>query len=159
MHKAWRSRAPRERAVIAVLAVLLGFALYAWLLQSATRARTQLRTSVAMLQTQAAGVEQQAAEYERLRAAPALTASKTDLRTLVQAQAGAAGLARALGRIDAQNADQVVVAFGAVPFADWLGWIASLQAQQIRVEACRIEALATAGLVSVTATLARAKPQ
>lgn len=159
VHKAWQSRAPRERAVIAILAVLLGVALYAWLLQSATRARAQLRTSVVMLRTQAAGVEQQAAEYERLRAAPAISASKTDLRTLVQAQAGAAGLARALGRIDAQNADQVVVVFGAVPFADWLGWIAGLQAQQIRLEACRIEALATPGLVSVTATLARAKPQ
>jgi len=159
MHKAWQSRAPRERAFVAVLAVLLGVALYAWLLQSATRARAQLRTSVAMLQTQATGVEQQAAEFERLRAAPAIAASKTDLRTLVQAQAGAAGLARALGRIDAQNADQVVVAFGAVAFADWLGWIAGLQAQHIRLEACRIEALATPGLVSVTATLVRAKPQ
>lgn len=159
VRKAWQSRAPRERAVIAVLAALLGLALYAWLLQSATRARAQLRTSVATLQAQAAGVEQQAAEFERLRAAPAISASKTDLRTLVQAQAGAAGLARALGRIDAQNADQVVVAFGAVAFADWLGWIAGLQAQHIRVEACRIEALATPGLVSVTATLARAKPQ
>ena len=159
MRKAWQARAPRERAIIAVLGVLLGVALYAWLLQSATRARAQLRTSVAMLQTQAAGVEQQAAEYARLRAAPAISASKTALHTLVQAQAGAAGLARALGRIDAQNADQVVVAFGAVAFADWLGWIAGLQAQHIHLEACRIEALATPGLVSVTATLVRAKPQ
>ncbi len=159
MRKAWHARAPRERAVIAVLAVLLGIALYAWLLHSATRARAQLRMSVAMLQTQAAGVEQQAAEYARLRAAPAISASKTALHTLVQAQAGAAGLARALGRIDAQNADQVVVAFGAVAFADWLAWIAGLQAQHIRLEACRIEALATPGLVSVTATLVRAKPQ
>lgn len=159
MRKAWQARAPRERAIIAVLGVLLGVALYAWLLQSATRARAQLRTNVAMLQTQAAGVEQQAAEYQRLRAAPAISASKTALHTLVQAQAGAAGLARALGRIDAQNADQVVVVFGAVPFADWLGWIAGLQAQHIRLDACRIEALATPGLVSVTATLVRAKPQ
>lgn len=159
MQKSWQSRAPRERAVIAILAMLLCVALYAWLLQSGTRARAQLHTSVATLRTQAAGVEQQAAEFERLRAAPAISASQTDLRTLIQAQAGAAGLARALGRIDAQNADQVVVVFGAVAFADWLEWIAGLKSQQVRLDACRIEALSTPGLVSVTATLVRAKPQ
>jgi type II secretory pathway component PulM len=153
------TRAPRERAVIALLAVLFGIALYGWLVQSAGRARAHLRTSVAMLRMQVAGVEQQATELERLRAAPAISASQTDLRTLVQAQAGAAGLARALGRIDAPDADQVVVAFGAVAFADWLNWIAGLTSQQVRVDACRIEALSTPGLVSVTATLVRAKPR
>ena len=62
-------------------------------------------------------VDQQAAEIERLRAAPPVTASPTDLRTLVQARAGAAGLARALVRIDAQDADRVVTVFGAVACA------------------------------------------
>jgi general secretion pathway protein M len=159
LRKAWEARSPRERAVIQVLALLLGIALYGWLVQSAVRARVQLRTSVAVLQTQAATVAQQAAEYERLRAAPAISASPTDLRTLVQSQAGAAGLARALVRIDAQDADQVVAVFGAVAFADWLSWIAGLKLQQVRLDACRIEALSTPGLVSITATLVRAKPQ
>ena len=159
LRKAWESRAPRERAVIAVLAALLAIGLYVWLVQSAGRARVQLGKSVAMLRTQANGVEQQAAEFARLRAAPAISASQTDLRTLVQARAGAAGLARALARIDAQDADQVVVAFGAVAFADWLDWIAGLKSQQVRLDACRIEALSTQGLVSVTATLVRARPK
>lgn len=159
LRKAWESRAPRERVVIAVMAALLGIALYVWLVQSAARARVQLRTSVATLRTQADGVEQQAAELARLRAAPAISASQTDLRTLVQARAGAAGLARELLRIDVQDADQVVVAFGAVAFADWLDWIAGLTSQQVRLDACRIEAQSTPGLVSVTATLVRAKPQ
>ncbi|MEK6243843.1 MAG: type II secretion system protein GspM [Pseudomonadota bacterium] len=159
LRKAWESRAPRQRAIIAALAVLLGVALYVWLVQSAGRARAQLHTSVTTLRAQAARLEQQAAEFERLRAAPALSASQTDLRTLVQAQAGAAGLSRALVRIDAPDADQVVVVFGAVAFADWLNWIAGLKAQHVRLEASRIEALATPGLVSVTATLVRAKPQ
>ena len=159
LRKAWESRAPRERVVIATLAVVLAAALYFLLVQSAERARTQLRTSVATLRAQAARLEQQAAELERLRAAPALSASQTDLRTLVQAQAGAAGLARALVRIEAPDADQVVVVFGAVAFADWLNWIDALKAQHVRLDACRIEALSTPGLVSVTATLVRAKPQ
>jgi type II secretory pathway component PulM len=64
-----------------------------------------------------------------------------------------------LQRIDARDADHVEVAFGSVPFADWLAWVASLQAQRIRLDTSRIEALKTPGLVSVTATFARAKPQ
>ena len=70
-------------------------------------------------------------------AAPAISASKTDLRTLVQAQAGAAALSRALVRIDAPDADQVVVVFGAVAFADWHNWIAGLKSQHVRLDAGR----------------------
>jgi general secretion pathway protein M len=155
----WRSRAPRERVVIGVLAVLAGAASYVWLVQSADQAHTRLRASVPALRAQAARLEQQAADLEHLRAAPPASASKTDLRTLVQAQAGAAGLSRALVRIDAPDADQVVVVFGAVAFADWLNWVASLKSQQVRLDACRVEALSTPGLVSVTATLVRTKHQ
>jgi len=76
----------------------------------------------------------------------------------VQAQVGSAGLSRALVRIDAPNADQVQVVFGAIPFADWLALVSSLQPQRVRLDACRIEAGSTAGVVSVTATFTRAKP-
>ena len=155
----WQSRAPRERVVIAVLAVVVCVASYIWLVQAADQAHTRLRASVPALRAQAARLEQQAAELERLRSAPPPSASTTDLRTLVQAQANAAGLSGALGRIDAPDTNQVIVVFGAVAFADWLNWIASLRSQQVRLDACRIEALSTPGLVSVTATLVRTKPQ
>lgn len=153
---AWESRAPRERVILAVLAVVLGVALTVWLVQSAMQARVQLRASVTTLRTQAARLDQQAIEVGRLRAAPAISVSQTDLRTLVQTQAGAAGLARALTRIDTPDADQVMVVFGPVAFADWLNWVAGLKAQHVRLAACRIET-STPGLVSVTATLTRAK--
>jgi len=159
VRKLWESRAPRDRAIIAVMAVVLGLALYAALVQTASRARKQLGTSVTTLRAQAANLDRQAIELERLRAAPVISASSTDLRTLVQAQAGEAGLSRALVRIDALDTDQVVVVFGAVAFADWVTWIAALNSQHVRLDTCRIEALSTAGLVSVTATLVRAKPQ
>jgi len=155
----WQSRAPRERVVIAVLVVLAGVASYVWLVQAADRAHTRLRASVPALRAQAARLEQQAGDLERLRSAPPAAASKTDLRTLVQAQAGAAGLSRALVRIDAPDANQVVVVFGAVAFADWLNWVAGLTAQQVRLDVCRVEALSTPGLVSVTATLVRSTGQ
>jgi type II secretory pathway component PulM len=145
--------------LIAALAMFLGVLLYIAFVQTAWRARAQLRTGVTTLRAQANVLEQQAAEIERLHAAPAVAVSQTDLRTLVQAQADAAGLSRALVRIDAPDADQVIVVFGAVAYADWNNWIVGLKAQHVRLDACRIEALSTPGLVSVTATLARAKPQ
>lgn len=155
----WESRAPRERTIIIALAIVVGLALYLALMQTAWRARTQLRTSVTSLRTQASTLEQQAGELERLRAAPGVSASNTDLRTLLQAEAASAGLARAIVRMDAMDPDQVVVVFGAVPFADWHNWIVGLKAQQVRIDTCRIEALSTPGLASVTATLARPKPK
>lgn len=159
LQQAWLSRAPRERAVITALAALLAVVLYALLLVSAQRARVPLRASVTSLQAQAARLDQQAIEYSHLRAAPAVTTSPTDLLVLVQARVGEAGLAPAVLRIDAPEPDRVVVVLGAAFFSEWLKLIASLQAQQVRLESCRIEALSTPGLVSVTATLVRAKPQ
>ena len=159
LRRLWESRAPRERAIIAALAMVVGVLLYIAFVQTAWRARAQLRTGVTTLRAQANVLEQQAAEIERLRAAPAVAASQTDLRTLVQAQADAAGLSRALVRIDAPDPDVVVVVFGALAFSDWNNWIVGLKPQHVRLDACRIEALSTPGLVSVTATLARAKPR
>ncbi|HXF16533.1 MAG TPA: type II secretion system protein M [Burkholderiales bacterium] len=157
--KLWESRSPRERTIIAAAGVVLGIFIYVALVQTATRARIQLRSSVLSLRAQANSLEQQAVELERVRAAPPLLASQTDLRTLVQSEAAAAGLSRSLVSIDALDANQVAVVFGAVAFADWHNWIVALNLQQVRVDACRIEAMSTPGLVSITATLARAKPK
>jgi len=159
LRRAWESRAPRERMVIVALAAVLGAASYLLVLYSADRGRGQLRTSVATLRTQAALLDQQAAEHERLRATPAPPASPTDLRALVQARVDTARLSGAVTRIDAPDADHVHITFGAVSFADWLGWVAALQAQHVRVEAARVEALSAPGMVSATATLTRARAQ
>jgi len=159
LRKLWESRSPRDRVIIASLAALVGVLLYLSLVQSAYRARMQLGTSVSALRTQAQRLDADANELARARAAPAAPAAQTDLRTQVQAQAAAAGLAHALLRIDAQNADQVQVVFGSVAFSDWLAWVATLQAQRIRLDTVRVEALSTPGLVSVTATFTRPKPQ
>jgi general secretion pathway protein M len=159
LRKLWESRSPRDRAIIAVLAAVVGVALYLSLVQSAYRGRAQLGSSVSALRMQALRLDADANELARARAAPAAPAPQTDLRTQVQALAGAAGLAGALLRIDARDADQVQVVFGSVAFADWLAWIATMQAQRVRLDSSRIEALTTPGLVSVTATLARAKSQ
>lgn len=159
LRKLWESRSPRDRVVIAILAAVVAAALYLWLVQSAYRARSQLGSSVSVLRAQALRLDTDATELARVRAVPVPPAPKTDLRTQVQAQAGAAGLARALVRIDAAGANQVQVVFGSVAFTDWLTWVAALQAQRIRLDTGRIEALSTPGLVGVTATFTRPNPQ
>jgi general secretion pathway protein M len=142
--------------IILVLSAAIIAILYVFLLVSANRSRPQLRASVLSLRTDASRLEQQAAEIERLRAVRPPIASQTDLRTLIQAQAGSAGLASALVRIDAPEANRVEVVFGAVAFPDWLNWVVTLNTQGIRLETCRIEALSQPGLVSVTAAFVRA---
>lgn len=159
LRKLWESRAPREWAVMVALVVVTVIALYVWFAQSAGQAREQLRKTDLTLRMQAVQIDQQAMEFGRLRSAPAPSISPTNLQTLLQDQVGVAGLSRALVNLESRNADQVVIVFGALAIADWLKWLAVLKSQQVRVDACRIEALSTPGLVSVTATLVRAHPQ
>jgi general secretion pathway protein M len=155
LRKAWESRTPRERAVLAALGVVVLAALLVSLVQAATEARSRLRPSVTALQAQLARLDRHAMEIERLRASAPVAASASDLRALVQAQIGA-GLQQALVRIDAPEPGRVEVVFGAVAFSDWLNWVAGLKAQHVRVAASRVEALASPGMVSVSATLVRA---
>ncbi len=162
--KAWLrklrdSRSPRDRAVIILLAAVVAVVLYAWLVQAANRARTQLSASAATLRAQAERLDMDATELSGVRAAPAPVAPPSDLRTLLKARADAAGLSRALLRIDAPDPNQVQLVFGAVAFADWLAWVASLQAEHIRLDAARIEALSTPGMVGITATFTAARAQ
>ena len=157
---AWDARDARERTVIVTIVLLLVLASAVWLFGNAQRARSALRSvTLPELRERAGMFEREAAEYERLRAAPAIAQSKAELRALVQAQAGAGGLSRALQSVDAVDADHVKVVIGGAGFGDWLGLLVNLEAQQVRVESCRIEALATPGLVNVTAVLARASRQ
>jgi general secretion pathway protein M len=159
LREIWESRSPRDRVLIAILAAVVAAVLYLWLMQSAQRARTQLGASLSVLRAQTIRLDQDATEVERVRTMPVPPAAQTGLRTLIQARAESAGLARALVRIDAPDANQVQTVLGAVAFAEWLPWVASLQAERIRLDTARIEALSTPGMVGVTATFTRARQQ
>ncbi len=154
----WKSRTPRDRKIITALSIIVVIFLYTGFVLSAGRSGSSLRSNVMTLRVQAAHLDEQALEYDRLRHIPVVTASLTDLHTLLQTQADNAGLSTALLRMDTIDSNQVVTAFGAIAFSDWLNWIIALKSQHIRVAACRIEAMSTPGLVSVTATLVRTQP-
>ena len=152
----WALRTTRERTVIAAVAALAGAVLLLWLVVAATRGRAELRASVTALRGEALRLDRDAAEIERLRAAPPVSASHSDLRPLVEAQCNGAGVGGAVVRVEAAGPDQVSVVFGAVAFADWLSLLQRLEAVHVRLESSRIEALAATGMVGVTATFTRA---
>lgn len=154
----WKSRSERDRIAIAVLIFLMVAGMYTWLLQAAGPAHSQLQASILKARAQAVLLEQQALEYDRLRAKPALAVTRTDLRTLLTTRIAEAGLSRELVRIDAADANQVTVAFGSLSFADWLAWATNLQALNVRLIECRIESLSAPGQVSVNATFSRTTP-
>jgi general secretion pathway protein M len=153
----WEARAPRERRVIALAAAVLGVAAYLLLVHSAGQGRAHLGTGLAALRGQAVLMDRQAVEIERLRAQPVTPAPEIELRNLLQARIAAAGLSGALTRLDVPDAGHAQVSFGAVRFADWMAWVAALQAQRVRLDTARVEALSTPGMVSASATLSRAR--
>ncbi|HEX8874057.1 MAG TPA: type II secretion system protein M [Nitrosospira sp.] len=159
LREAWESRAPRERRAIFALAIILSVTLYGWLVMSADRARTQLRSSIPVLRGQAAVLEQHASELERLRAAPRPSINPVDLHVLMQTQADALGISRAQASIIMQTPDQVQVMLSALPFEDWLNLVGAMQSQHVRLDSSRIAALSAPGMVSVTATFVRIATQ
>lgn len=159
LREAWESRTPRERRAITALAIVLSVAMYSSLITSADRARTQLRSSIPILREQAHEFQQQASEYERVKATPSMSSELGDLRALVQSQADAAGLSHALSSIDAVDTDRTQVVLNAVPFADWISWVAAMELHRIRTSSSRVEALPQPGIVNVTATFIRSTPE
>jgi len=161
LRKMWESRSLRDRMVIAALVAIVAVVLYAWLIDSTHRARLKLGTTVTRLRAEAIRLERNADEIARLRAAPSAaqpSGAQAELRVLMQAQVDAAGLGRSLLRIEPIDTTQVRLVFAAVPFADWLAWVENARLQQVRLDAARIETLATPGMVNVTATFVRPKP-
>lgn len=158
LRHAWSSWPRRYRLVAVTLAVVLVAGLYIFLVRVGQDSHSRLQANVALLRAQALEVAQQAAEIERLRLAPIPPAVSADIKGLVGGLLVASGISHAVERMDASDEGRVVVVFGTVGFAEWLRWIDSLAAHQLRLDACRIEALSVSGTVGVTATLVRARP-
>lgn len=152
----WRSRAARERVVLAGGAALLVFALgyaYGWL--PIQRDAAQLRKTLPQLRAQAQQMALDAEEVKRLRGRPALAREGGSLAAVIEERAAAAGLREAFGTIVPQDAGRVRVVLPAVAFDAWLAWLGELQMSHgVRVESARIDAGETAGVVAVDAVLA-----
>jgi len=155
----WSSRAPAERAAATVLAFVVGALLCFWFIHTAEQERNRLKQRVAVLKSQSDTMDQQISEFSRLKVASAnpSTLAPKNLRDAVQGIIDSSGLSTSLVKIDAPDAGTAQVSFSALSFSDWLAFVRNLQAQKIRIETCRIEALTTAGRISITATLSSAR--
>lgn len=152
----WRTRAPRERFVLAggsaLLVLALGFA-YAWLPMQ--RDVAQLRQALPQLRAQAGQLQQDAQEVARLKAQPTVIRGTGSLAHAVEQNAVASGLGERIESITPQDAGHVRVLLPQVAFDAWIVWVGELQASHgVRVESARIEATAAAGMVRVDAVLA-----
>jgi general secretion pathway protein M len=151
----WRSRAPRERVVLAggsaLLVLALGIA-YGWL--PIQRDAAQLRTALPQLRAQALQLQQDAAEATHLKARPAVSQGGS-LATIIEQRATAGGLREQIESITPQDAGRVRVVLPEVAFDVWIGWLGELQASHgVRVESARIDAGEEPGMVKVEAVLA-----
>ena len=152
----WRTRAPRERLVLAggsaLLVLALGFA-YGWLPMQ--RDVAQLRQALPQLRVQARQLQQDAQEVARLKAQPVVAREAGSLARAVEQRALATGLRERIESITPQDARHVRVVLPQVAFDEWIDWLGELQTSQgVRVESARIEATDDAGMVSVDAVLA-----
>lgn len=152
----WRTRAPRERLVLAGGSVLLALALgvaYGWLPMQ--RDVAQLRQAAPQLRVQAWQLQQDAQEIGRLKALPAVSQEAGSLALAVEQRAIAGGMRERIESITPQDAGHVRVVLPRVVFDDWIGWLGELQTGNgVRVESARIEAADDPGMVSVEAVLA-----
>jgi len=152
----WRSRAPRERLVLAGGSALLVLALlYAYVWLPMQRDVAQLRLALPPLREQARQLQQDAAEVGRLKALPAVSREAGSLARAVEQRAIASGLRERMESITPQGVGQVRVVLPQVGFDAWIALLGELQSGEgVRVESARIEAADEAGMVSVDAVLA-----
>ncbi len=151
----WRSRAPRERLILAGGSALLALALiyaYAWL--PIQREVVQLRQALPQLRVQARQLAQDAEEVGRLKKQPPPSQVGEPLADVVAQRALASGLRERIESITLQGAGQVRVILPRVAFDDWVTLLGGLQTDHgVRVDSIRIQAGDEAGMVSVEAVL------
>jgi general secretion pathway protein M len=151
----WRSRAPRERFVLAAGLTLLMLALgiaYGWLPMQ--REVTQLRQALPQLRVQARQLQQDAQEVARFKMQPAVTREAGSLVLAVEQRALATGLRERIESITPQDASHVRVVLPQVAFDAWISWLGELQTNHgVRVESAHIGATDDSGMVSVDAVL------
>jgi general secretion pathway protein M len=144
----WRSRSPRERAVLAgagaAAAALLLFALV-WL--PLERARTRIAAQLPPLRASVAAMRAQAAEVATLRALPARGAgAETPLATLIAAGTLTQGLPGA--RLSVLDGKRLRLAVDDASWSRLVEWISGAQATHgLVVDEATVEALPATGRV------------
>lgn len=154
MKRLWTERSPRERWMLGIMIALFG-AVILWLgvVRPVDAARLSARAAMLEAADRNAAIRAKVAMLKRLPSAAMAAERGVTLDQFVGQSAGEAGLA--LERAQAQGSDRIDIAIASVRPIALFSWLATLEAQGVRVETMRASPAATAGSVSVQAMLVR----
>lgn len=155
----FEERAPREKKLLAAVAVVLALALvYDMLWEPAYSGRARIAASLPQLEAQLADVRMQVDEARRLRAAAAVRPpAGLALRDALAASLMQAGVAKAQLTVIGKG---VQVDAKAVPFSAWMTWLDQVSREnRVRVINARASAEEKQGQATVSATLQPASDQ
>lgn len=158
MKAAWAERSPREQWMLGVMFALLAVVLL-WfgVAMPLERAHLSARDDLRAATDRNAAIR---ATVKQLKALPPETdrpGAATPIDQLVGQSAGEAGLT--LERAQAQGSDRMEIALASVRPVALFSWLATLEAQGVRIDTMSARPAPTAGSVSVQAVLVRGAAQ
>lgn len=157
MQALWAERSPREQVMLGVMfALLAGVILWFGVAMPLDRAQRSARDTLLEATDRNAAVR---AAVRQLKALPRAVEGgpSAPLDQLVGQGAGEAGLT--LERVQAQGPDRMEIAIASIRPVALFSWIATLEAQGVRVDTMSARPAPTAGSLSVQAVLVRGTGQ
>ncbi|MET0370134.1 MAG: type II secretion system protein M [Sphingobium sp.] len=149
----WGDRSPRERWLIGVMLALLAVViLWLGIVRPIAMAQGAAREALQAATDRHAVIRTQVKQMKALPSAPA-AGQPGSIDQLIGQSAGEAGLT--LARSQAQGNDRIDIAVAIVRPIALMSWLASLEAQGVRVETISARPSGTAGSVAVEAVLTR----
>lgn len=123
----WSERAPRERTILALLALVVGVALvFLMLVEPAATGIARLERGLPQARAQAAQLDALLAEVKSLKArAQVATVSAQEARGGIEKSLAAAGLKAS--RIVPLSDGDIQLTFANVPYATWATWVATTE--------------------------------
>lgn len=152
-HAFWSARNPREQAILAGGAAVLGLVLiYSVLWEPAADGRARLSRSLPAMRAELAEMETLAQEARGLNASPAPALRGDALTQALQDSLGKYGLKAT--RLAAGADNSVQVQLDKAPFGAVAGWLQDVRQQQrLKITDARIIYVGATALVNVSATL------
>lgn len=150
----WNDRSTREQWMLGVMfALLAGVILWFGVAVPLDRAQRDARDALRAATDRNAAIRAAVRQLQHLPRAPGGAGPLVALDQMVGQGAGEAGLT--LERAQAQGDDRIEIAIASVRPVALFSWIASLEAQGVRVETITARPSPTTGSISVQAVLVR----
>lgn len=158
MKSLWAERSAREQVMLGVMfALLAGVILWFGVAMPLDRAQVAARDDLRAATDRNAAVRAAVKQLKALPRNAQAAGPSAPIDQLVGQSAGEAGLT--LERAQAQGADRMDIALASVRPVALFSWLATLEAQGVRVDTMSARPASTAGSVSVQAVLARGNGQ